>query len=113
LATIPDELLVPTVKASFKPLITSSFVKLGAAVPVPVFVPKMFSVVLITLAAVVFVLAASIMVVELVKAVDPTEHVIERDAHAMFAQHVQKAIARKGSTFVVNVEQDHIIDIYI
>ena len=55
------------------------------------------------------------MVIELVKAVDPSEHIIERDAHAMYAQHIQKAIAKRGSTFVVNIEPNntHLIDIYV
>jgi hypothetical protein len=55
-----------------------------------------------------------LMVIELVRAVDPTEHIIERDAHALYAQHIQKAIAKRGATFIVNVEpNNHIIDIYV
>lgn len=56
-----------------------------------------------------------LMVVELVKAVDPVEHITQRDAHAMYAQHIQKAIIKKGSAFTVNIEPNthHIIDIYV
>jgi hypothetical protein len=56
-----------------------------------------------------------LMVIELVRAVDPSEHIIERDAHALYAQHIQKAIAKRGATFVVNIEPNntHLIDIYV
>jgi len=56
-----------------------------------------------------------IMVVELVKAVDPVYHQMERDAHAICARRIQRLIAKKGPTFFVNInpEESHKIDIYV
>jgi hypothetical protein len=56
-----------------------------------------------------------LMVVELVKAVDPIYHQMERDAHAICAQRIQRLIAKKGPLFFINItpNDSHKIDIYV